>query len=129
VKAAGMELSEYVILGGRSLWREHALEAARVLTRIDPRFIRMRTLAVPPAPELSQQVASGEFQMMTDDEIVEEERLLIEKLGDVHSRFVSDHILNLLEEVEGALSGDRDRMLAVIDCYRGLPRGIADIFR
>jgi histone acetyltransferase (RNA polymerase elongator complex component) len=122
VKAAGMELSEYVILGlgGRSLWRQHALDTARVLTRIDPHFIRVRTLAVPPAAELSRQVASGQFQMMTDDEIVEEERLLIENLGDVHSRFVSDHILNLLEEVEGTLPQDRDRMLAVIDRYRGL---------
>ncbi len=123
VKAAGMDLSEYVILGlgGRALWREHALETARVLTRIDPHFIRVRTLAVPPAAELCQLVASGEFQMMSDDEIVEEERLLIETLGEVHSHFVSDHILNLLEEVEGVLPEDRDRMLAVIDRYRALP--------
>jgi len=122
VKAAGMELSEYVILGlgGRVLWREHARDTARVLTRIDPHFIRVRTLAVPPAAELNRQVAAGEFQMMSDDEIVEEERLLVESLGEVHSHFVSDHILNLLEEVEGVLPGDRDRMLAVIDRYRAL---------
>jgi len=123
VKAAGIELSEYVILGlgGRSLWREHARDTARVLTRIDPHFIRVRTLAVPPAAELSRQVAEGQIQMMSDDEIVEEERLLIQTLGEVHSRFVSDHILNLLEEVEGVLPGDRGRMLSVINRYLSLP--------
>ncbi len=46
---AGMELSEYVMpgLGGQEMWREHALETARVLNRINPHFIRLRSLRIP----------------------------------------------------------------------------------
>jgi radical SAM superfamily enzyme YgiQ (UPF0313 family) len=49
VKAAGLSLSEYVMpgLGGTTYWREHAIDTARVLNKIDPHFIRLRTLAVP----------------------------------------------------------------------------------
>ncbi len=48
VKASGLSLSEYVILGlwGRALSRGHAIETARVLNQIDPDFIRVRTLKV-----------------------------------------------------------------------------------
>ena len=37
IKEAGLSLSEYVILGlgGRSMWKEHALETAKVLSKID----------------------------------------------------------------------------------------------
>ena len=34
---------------------------------------------------------------------------------------VSDHILNLLEEVEGNLSTDRQAMIDVIDSYTNMP--------
>jgi len=36
---------EYIMpgLGGKAMWREHAIETARVLSQIDPDFIRVRT--------------------------------------------------------------------------------------
>jgi hypothetical protein len=55
--------------------------------------------------------------MMGDDEIVREERLFIEHLEGITSTFVSDHILNLLEEVEGKFPEEKAKMLAVIDRY------------
>jgi radical SAM superfamily enzyme YgiQ (UPF0313 family) len=57
VKAAGMELSEYVMpgLGGRLLSGEHATETARVLRAIDPDFVRLRSLAIPPGSPLQAQ--------------------------------------------------------------------------
>ena len=46
---AGMELSEYVMpgLGGQEMWKEHAKETAKVLNKINPHFIRLRSLRVP----------------------------------------------------------------------------------
>jgi len=58
---------------------------------------------------------------MSDDEIVLEDRLLIENLDGIASTFVSDHILNLLEEVEGKLPEEKGRMLGLIDRYLALP--------
>ena len=122
VKASGISLSEYVILGlgGREMWREHAIETAKVLNQIDPDFIRVRTLKVLKTMPLYQKIEKGEFTLICDDEIVLEERVLIEHLEGIHSAFVSDHLLNLLEEVEGKLPDEKGKMLAVIDRYLGL---------
>jgi radical SAM superfamily enzyme YgiQ (UPF0313 family) len=123
VKASGISLSEYVILGlgGKGMWREHAIETANVLNQIDTDFIRVRTLKVLKSMPLYRKIEREEFVLLSDDEIVVEERLFIEKLEGIHSTFVSDHVLNLLEEVEGKLPEEKKKMLAVIDRYLALP--------
>lgn len=131
VKAAGISLSEYVILGlgGTELWREHALDTARVLNKINPDFIRVRTLAVPPGSPLYQKMKQGEFKPLADDEIIREEALFIDSLEDITSHFYSDHILNLLEEVSGKLPGDKQAMLEVINRYLAWPDSERERFR
>ena len=123
VKESGVSLSEYVILGlgGKGMWREHAIETAKVLNQINADFIRVRTLKVLKTMPLQEKVEKGEFVLMNDDEIVVEERLLIENLDGIDSTFVSDHILNLLEEVEGKLPEEKGKMLGLIDRYLALP--------
>ncbi len=123
VKQSGISLSEYVILGlgGREMWKEHAIETAKVLNQIDPDFIRVRTLKVLKTMPLYAKIEKGEFTLSSDDEIVVEERLLIEHLEGIHSTFVSDHILNLLEEVEGKFPDEKEKLLARIDRYLRLP--------
>ena len=122
IKEAGLSLSEYVILGlgGRKMWKEHALETAKVLSKIDPNFIRLRTLAIREDVPLLEKVQAGEFHPSNDDEIVMEEKLLLENLSGT-GYLVSDHILNLLEDVEGNLVQDIPNMLGVIDSYLRLP--------
>ncbi len=121
VVESGISLSEYVILGlgGKEKWRKNAIETARVLNEIDPHFIRVRTLAINSQMPLSEMIEDGEFVRATDEQIVEEERLLLEHL-ECHSNFVSDHITNLLQEIEGKLPEDKGRMLAAIDRFRSL---------
>jgi radical SAM superfamily enzyme YgiQ (UPF0313 family) len=123
VVAAGISLCEYVLLGlgGRQWWREHAVASARVLNQINPDFIRLRTLSIRPGMPLNDKLASGEFELPSEEEIVREERVFIESLEGISSTVVSDHILNLLEEVEGRLPEDEEKMLAVIDEYLALP--------
>jgi radical SAM superfamily enzyme YgiQ (UPF0313 family) len=131
VKASGISLSEYVILGlgGKGMWREHAMETAKVLNQINPDFIRVRTLKVLKTMLLYQKIERGEFIPLNDDEMVGEERLLIEHLEGITSTFVSDHILNLLQEVEGNLPGEKEKMLKRIDRYLALPKEEKDNFR
>ncbi len=120
---AGFELSEYVMpgLGGRDLSKAHALETARVLTEIQPHFVRLRTLAVVPGTPLAQLVAEGHFEPMGDEEVVSELRLLLEHLKECHTRLVSDHILNLFEELEGRLPEDLPRLLGLLGRYENMP--------
>jgi len=121
VVKSGISLCEYVLLGlgGKKMWREHAVETAKVLNQIDPEFIRVRTLTVKEGMPLYEEVKNGNFVRSSDEEIVEEEKLLIENL-DCHSYFVSDHITNLLQELEGKLPDDKDKMLAAINRFQSL---------
>jgi biotin synthase-like enzyme len=120
---AGMQVSEYVMpgLGGREMWREHAVETARVLNQIHPHFIRLRSLRIPSRVPLHARLKDGSFHMLTDDELAEEIRVFIEHLDGITSTVTSDHIMNLLEEVGGKLPEDKPQMLAVIQAYQDLP--------
>jgi len=122
IVASGISLCAYVMpgAGGKKMWREHALETARVLNEIDPDFIRLRTLTIQPRMLLHNDVASGDFVRLTDEEIVEEIKLFIENLN-VHSQVVSDHMMNLLPDVEGKLPEDKEKILAVIARFQNLP--------
>lgn len=129
--AAGLELSEYVMpgLGGREMWREHAVETARVLNRINPHFIRLRSLRIPRRVPLRAKLEEGAFTMQTDDQLAEEIKLFIETLDGVTSTVTSDHIMNLLEEVTGKLPEDKGKMLEVIRRYQELPDAERMIYR
>jgi radical SAM superfamily enzyme YgiQ (UPF0313 family) len=131
VKEAGISLSEYIMpgLGGKKWWREHAVETAKVLNQINPDFIRVRTLKALKIMPLFQKIEKGDLPLLSDDEIIVEERLLIENLDGITSRFTSDHILNLLEEVDGIFPEDKEKMLAVIDRYLALSPPERDNFR
>ncbi len=123
VMESGIELSEYVILGmgGKQWWRGHARETATVLNQINPHFIRLRSLKVLPQMPLQRKIDEGAFAIQTEEEMIVEERLLIESFNGITSTFLSDHILNLLAEVEGKLSEDKERMLKIIDGFLALP--------
>ncbi len=114
VKKAGMELSEYVMpgLGGQALSRVHALETADALNRIDPDFIRLRTLAIPNSIPLFTDFKQGRFIKCTDRMMVEEIVLFIEHLKGIQSMIKSDHVLNLFQEVEGKLPEQKPQILA-----------------
>jgi radical SAM superfamily enzyme len=120
---SGLTLSEYIMpgLGGREHSREHALETARVLNQIDPQYIRLRSLQVIPGTPLADLVAQGGFSLLSDDETVREIRLLIQSLEGIGSQLASDHIMNLLEEVQGTFPQDKPHMLEVIDGYLQRP--------
>jgi radical SAM superfamily enzyme YgiQ (UPF0313 family) len=122
VKEAGISLCEYVMpgLGGRKMSQGHAWETARVLNEIDPDYIRLRSLHVSPAMPLWARLQEGDFELQTEDEVVKEIAAFIENLQ-VTSYLKSDHILNLLMEVEGQMPEDKGKCLDIIDGYLCLP--------
>jgi hypothetical protein len=129
--AAGISLCEYVMpgLGGQRWSREHAIETARVLNAINPDHIRLRTLSVRRGTDLYEMMQQGEFQPIGDEEILKEISLFIGHLDGIESRIVSDHILNLLEELEGKLPEDKERLLGIIDRYFAMPEEDRLVFR
>ncbi|MEJ2716211.1 MAG: radical SAM protein [Deltaproteobacteria bacterium] len=120
---AGVSICLYIIpgIGGKELGTENAVESARVVNAVNPAFVRFRSLYVRRGTPLMDMVEEGTFEPPSEDEIVTEIRTFIEHLDGISTTLVSDHILNLLEEVEGTLPQDKQHMLDVIDRYLNLP--------
>ncbi len=121
VNESGISLCEYVILGlgGPDRWQQHAEATARVLNAINPDFIRVRTLRLEPGTPLYERHQQGEFKLSSPEEVLREERRLIENL-EVSSEFVSDHVTNYLN-INGKLPQDKRRMLDYIDRVLAAP--------
>ncbi len=123
IKAAGIEFSIYFMpgIGGKALSKDNALETARVIREINPDYVRMRTSVIVKRTALWEEYKSGEFELCSDNEKLEEIRLLIENTGTCTGYLASDHIINLFQGIEGRLDTDHDKMLAFIDEYFALP--------
>jgi len=123
IKEAGISLCEYIMpgLGGDRWSKEHAEETAHVINEINPEFVRLRTFHAVPGTDLFEMVQSGEFIPIGDEEVLREIRRFIECLDGIETTIVSDHILNLLEELNGKLPEDKDSLLEIIDRYFSLP--------
>lgn len=115
VREAGIELSEYVMLGigGKDRTRKHVEETAKVLNVIQPDTIRLRTFLPKVNTLLLHQIRRGKFRMLSAHDVLKETRSLIENLN-VGSQVRSDHYTNYID-VRGKLPEDRGRMLAAIE--------------
>jgi hypothetical protein len=131
VKAAGMELSEYYMpgLGGRRLLDANAVETAAALNQINPDFIRLRTLAIPTQIPLYEDYAAGRFEKATDVETARELLVFLESLSGITSAIRSDHILNLLPEVDGQLPQDQASLMGVVGAFLNLEPELQFIYR
>jgi histone acetyltransferase (RNA polymerase elongator complex component) len=131
LKAAGFSLCAYVMPGlGGSRWsKEHAEETAGVINLINPDFVRLRSLHVVEGSALSKMVQDGSFIPLGDEDVVREIRRFIECLNGIETTVVSDHVLNLLEELEGKLPEAKPRLLAIIDRFFALSPEERLVFR
>ena len=122
---AGLEVSEYVMpgLGGREMSEGHVLDSARVLNAVDPHFIRLRTLSLGPSLPLWEifNGPNARLTPLTEVQVVSEIRRLIEALDGIRSRLVSDHIMNLLGDLEGQLPVEKQGLLDMCDTFLQLP--------
>jgi radical SAM superfamily enzyme YgiQ (UPF0313 family) len=115
VKKAGIELSEYIMLGlgGKKRSKEHIQESIKVLNTIDPDFIRIRTFLPKINTPILGEIQSGTFQILSPHEVLKETYNLIKKLN-VTSQVYSDHYTNYIS-VNGKLPENRDSMLHTIE--------------
>ena len=114
VMDAGIELSLYVMLGigGRKHTKSHAKETARVLNKIAPDFIRLRTFVPKVNTPLLEDVENGTFQMLGPIGVLEETLSLIKNIR-VSSCVTSDHYTNYIN-LNGRLPEEKARMLKEI---------------
>ena len=123
IKAGGIELSVYFMpgVGGKELTKENAEGTSHVINEIGPDFLRIRTAAVKPGTGLYEDYQNGQLTLCSDEEKLLEIRTVIERAPEIDTRVVSDHIINLLQGVEGHIVLDRQKMLDMIDGYLNKP--------
>ena len=124
VRRCGMALSVTAItgLGGQPLLEEHAIETAKAFNAMNPEYIGMLTLVVEDGTPLQDWVRGGQFQLLTQPQVLEETRLLVENLDSPGSVFRMNHASNYLL-LKGTLNQDKAAMLAEIDkAERGLTK-------
>jgi hypothetical protein len=102
--AAGFQLSEYWMpgLGGKARWQDHATNTARVLSQIDPHYIRSRPFRPWPDTPLAHEAAEQSFEMLTPAEQLRELRLTMQELS-VSGRVCFDHAGNSWKNRQGRL--------------------------
>lgn len=93
---AGLELSEYIMpgLGGKDRWVQHAENTARVLSEINPHFIRLRPFTPIINTPIFEAYQRGEYELTSPHERMLEIGLFIKNLQ-VTSRVCFDHNMNL----------------------------------
>ena len=124
IKEAGIELSMYFMpgAGGINLSKENAIETAKVINATNPDFVRLRTFVVKTNSPMNELVLNGEFKECTDIEKLKEIKLLIENISGCNGYIASDHIINLLDRVNGHLDKDIPKILNYINEFLSLPR-------
>ncbi|MBW1986977.1 MAG: radical SAM protein [Deltaproteobacteria bacterium] len=114
LRAAGIEVSEYVMLGigGKERTEAHARQTAAAINQIQPDFLRLRTFVPKINTPLLEDVLAGAFQMLGPHEVLLETMALIEGIS-VPTHVVSDHYTNYVN-LTGRLPEDKDRLLATL---------------
>ena len=114
-KQAGIQLSEYIVLGlgGTKRTKEHIQNTTKALNATNPEFIRIRTLLPKINTPLLEDIQNGKFQLLSPYQILHELYTLIQGLS-VTSQLTSDHYTNYLP-INGKLPNEKNKMLKEIE--------------
>ena len=119
---AGVKLSTMVLLGagGRELSRDHALESARVVNAIAPRFVSTLVMTPVENTPLAEADARGEVDHLEPIELAAELRAFVGALELDGSIFRSNHASNYLA-LAGTFPKDKARLVAGLDAVLAHP--------
>lgn len=116
VRSCGIALSVTAItgLGGPELLERHAIDTAAAFNAMNPEYVGMLTLMVEPGTPLYDWVQDGSFQLLSQPQVLEETRILMEHMDSPGSVFRMNHASNYLV-LKGTLNRDKKAMLAEIN--------------
>ena len=74
-------LTSILGLGGKPLWREHAVNTGKLFSRCNPTYIRTLTLRAERGTKIYDDIENGSFVPLSRLEILYEQRLLMENIN------------------------------------------------
>ncbi len=112
----GIIMSIIVLLGLGSIEmsREHALDTARAINRMNPGYLSALTLMLLPGTPLYREYLSGSFKLMDPISILAELYLMIANIEVENCIFRTNHASNYLP-IAGTLSRDKKQLLETIE--------------
>ncbi len=113
---AGIDTSIMIIngLGGRKYSQQHAVNSAKVINQINPKFLSTLTLSMPFGESHFKSRFKGEYVPLTVVELFEELRTFL-SLTDLNNViYRSNHVSNNLI-LSGTLSKDKENLIEQID--------------
>ena len=115
-RKAGIKLSVMILngLGGQNYSKQHALNSAKVVNKIQPEFLSTLVLSYPYGETHFKQKFKGEFIPLNTIELIAEMKVFIETLELENTVFRSDHASNYLI-LKGNLNRDKEELLGRIN--------------
>ena len=123
LKNAGITLNVFYMPGngGKELTHKNAIDTAKMVNQINPEFVRIRSFMIKEGSPLYDMRKAGVFTNLTENEKVTELKEFIENLNGCSSYIISDHIINLLPDVEGYIDKSKNQILDYMNSYLAMP--------
>jgi radical SAM superfamily enzyme YgiQ (UPF0313 family) len=103
-------------LGGHTLSKEHAIDTAKAVNKMNPRYFSLLTLMIVQGTPLAKDYESGKFKLPEAEDMVKEIRLVVDNMDTEHTIFRANHASNYAP-LAGTFNKDKKRLLEEIDKY------------
>ncbi|MCR5666063.1 MAG: radical SAM protein [Eubacterium sp.] len=119
LKKAGFKMSLTLIsgMGGRARLKEHAINSAKLITRIKPDFLGFLTLMLDDEAPIMKPIKDGSFELLRPDDVVEEMLLFLKEVDSDGTVFRSNHASNYVP-LKGTLNQDKQSMISSLEKVR-----------
>lgn len=117
--AANVDISVMILsgLGGQELFNEHAIESARLINAINPKFFGLLAVVVQENTPLYEEMLQNKFHEINSKQALEELGIIISNVNVENCFFSSNHVSNYVF-LKGNLSQDKERLLKEIKQYQ-----------
>ncbi|MBI4833235.1 MAG: radical SAM protein [Planctomycetes bacterium] len=116
VNGIKMSVIGLIGLGGHELSKEHAIDTAKAVNSMNPRYFSLLTLMIVPGTPLAKDYESGKFKLPEAEDMVKEIRLVVANMDTEHTIFRANHASNYAP-LAGTFNKDKKRLLEEIDKY------------
>lgn len=116
VVESGIKLSITLIqgLGGKKYTKDHAIESADIINKINPDYVGLLTLLIEREAPMYEEIQNGSIELLSPREILMETRTMVENINIDNCIFRANHASNYVS-LKGTLKEDKDLILSQID--------------
>ncbi|HCT84838.1 MAG: radical SAM protein [Candidatus Margulisiibacteriota bacterium] len=116
-------------LGGKRYSRQHVIDTAKAVNKMQPRYLNFLSLMLVPGTRLFDQAKKGYFELLNSKELLEETYGMVELLELEQTIFRCNHASNYVP-LEGRFPQDKEKLLAAIKAaIDGVTRLKPEFFR